>query len=97
MIWYDRLLDVIWKERMTIIHNEIEWLLNRIDEYDVICIERTTVNHNEIEWLLNRIDRIMDMIWKERMSVNHNEIEWLLNRIDEYDRCDMYRAYDCQS
>ncbi len=34
MIWYDRLLDVIWKERMSVNHNEIEWLLNRIDEYD---------------------------------------------------------------
>ena len=52
--------DVIWKERMSVNHNEIEWLLNRIDEYDrimdVICIERMSVNHNEIEWLLNRID-----------------------------------------
>ena len=42
-------------------------------------------------------DRIMNMMWKERMTVNHNEIEWLLNRIDEYDWCDMYRAYNCQS
>ena len=40
---------------------------------------------------------MIDVIWKERMSVNHNKEEWLLNRIDEYDRCDMNRAYDCQS
>ena len=66
MIWYDRLLDVIWKERITVNHNEIEWLLNRIDEYDrimdVIWKERMSVNHNEIEWLLNRIDN-NDLIW----------------------------------
>ena len=72
----------------------IEWgLMNMID---VICIERMSVNPNDIEWLLNRIDEY-DVIWKERMTVNHNEIDWLLNRIDEYDRCDMKRAYNCQS
>ena len=47
-----------------------------------------------IEWgLMNMID----VICIERMSVNPNDIEWLLNRIDECDRCDMKRAYDCQS
>ena len=64
---------------------------------DVIWKERMSVNHNEIEWLLKWYDRIMDMICIERMTVNHNEIDWLLNRIDEYDRCDMKRAYECQS
>ena len=64
---------------------------------DVIWKERTSVNHNEIDWLLNRIDRIMIVICIERITVNHNKEEWLLNRIDEYDRCDMKRAYECQS
>ncbi len=44
-------------ERMSVNCNEIEWLLNRIDEYDeydrimdVIWKERMTVNHNKEEW-----------------------------------------------
>ncbi len=63
MIWYDRIIDVIWKERITVNHNEIEWLLNRIDRImDMIWKERMSVNHNEIDWLLNRIDD-NDVIW----------------------------------
>ena len=28
------MIDVIWKERITVNHNKEEWLLNRIDKYD---------------------------------------------------------------
>ncbi len=30
------MIDVIWKERMSVNHNEIDWLLNRIDDNDVM-------------------------------------------------------------
>ena len=73
--WFDD-NDGIWKERMSVNPNEIEWLLNG-DWWWLWWDwkERMSVNHNKADWLLNRIDD-NDVIWKERTTVNHNEIEW---------------------